>query len=158
MLIHRIRLLFASAFLVLFSLFAALPVAGCSPAIAPMVVAGIADVANHGADPLLAAYKQAGEDALAKVHFTGDKATDDAATKAALAAVDKAWAPVWSAWDVLRAAELTYAAAYTRGEAPDFTAVVVAFCALRATLPEDHRPMVEAPLLLLGVSSKAVCP
>lgn len=155
MLIHHIRLFFASVVLALFTILAA---HGCSPSTAPMVVAGIADVANRGADPLLAAYKQAGEDALAKVHFTGDKTTDDALTKAALAEVDTAWAPVWSAWDVLRAAELSYAAAYARGEAPDFTAVVVAFCAFRAALPEAERPLAEAPLLGFGVSSKAVCP
>ncbi len=131
---------------------------GCGAAVEPTLVAGIADVANRGADPLLAAYKQAGDEALAKTPLTGDKAHDDAATKAALAEVDARWEPVWEAWRSLRAAELAYKTAYEKGEAPPFGSVVIAFCTFRAVLPALAKDIAEEPLLALQISAKAVCP
>jgi len=145
------RLLALLVFLFAFTL-------GCGASLEPTLVAGIADVANRGADPLLAAYKQAGDEALATTTFTGDKARDDVATKAALAKVDARWEPVWDAWKALRTAELAYKAAYDKGEATPFGSVIIAFCTFRAVLPLMARGVAEQPLTVLGIASSAVCP
>ena len=45
-------------------------VVSCGASVEPALVAGIADVANAGADPLLAAYKLAGDDAIASTRHS----------------------------------------------------------------------------------------
>lgn len=142
----------------LFLVLAAVFTLGCAASLEPTLVAGIADVANRGAPALLGAYKQAGDDALAASPLTGDKARDDAATKAVLAQVDARWEPVWEAWRSLRAAELAYKTAYERGEAPPFGSVVIAFCTFRAVLPGLAKGVAEEPLTALQISTAAVCP
>lgn len=131
---------------------------GCAASLEPTLIAGIADVANRGADPLLAAYKQAGDDAITATPFTGDKATDDAGTKAALDRVDARWEPVWEAWKALRTAELAYKTAYDKGEQTPFGSVVIAFCTFRAVLPTLAKGVAEAPLSALGIAGRMVCP
>ncbi len=101
----------------------------------------VAAAANAGLPVLVARYKAEGDAAIAT-------ATTRADAEAGVAAVKERWAPIWSAWEALRAAEDGWAVTIEQGS--DMAAAIqglsVAYCGLVAVWPEEIPAIPLSPL------------
>lgn len=122
----------------------------CSPSAIQIeaATANAVALAANSALPLLAeAFRQDGLSAIADVKARGGTADE---ARAAVAAVEAKWAPVWRGWAALRIAEDAWATALEQGgdTAAALAAVRLAYCGLLSEWPSSVPKLV--PMVACG--------